>query len=114
MKVFKLISLALAIVVIASILTACDEKKFDQQMASQLQAVLEDAVESPETPFLGALLYVSSPELGTWSGVTGLGNIETEPKKANPINELWRNSLLGSCEVMCLSIPISRTAPYAD
>ncbi len=49
-----------------------------ESMTTQLQIVLEDAVNSPETVFPGALLYVSSPDLGTWSGVAGLGNIETE------------------------------------
>jgi D-alanyl-D-alanine carboxypeptidase len=61
--------------------TACaapPEKTLDDQLARQLQVVLEDAVESPETPFLGALLYVTSPELGTWSNATGLGNIEPD------------------------------------
>ncbi len=52
-------------------------KVFDEQLASQLQTVLENAVDSPETKFPGALLYVSSPELGTWIGAAGLGNIET-------------------------------------
>jgi D-alanyl-D-alanine carboxypeptidase len=52
-------------------------KSYDEQLASQLQAALEDAVESPEANFPGALLYVSSPELGTWTGAAGLGNIET-------------------------------------
>jgi D-alanyl-D-alanine carboxypeptidase len=47
-------------------------------MTTQLQMVLEDAVDSPETVFPGALLYVSSPEIGTWSGAAGLGNIEPE------------------------------------
>jgi len=49
-----------------------------ESMTTQLQIVLEDAVNSPETVFPGALLYVSSPDLGAWSGVAGLGNIETE------------------------------------
>ena len=58
----------LILIVIMSMVTACAspaEKAFDEQLASQLQAVLDDAVESPETPFPGALLYVTSPELGT-------------------------------------------------
>jgi hypothetical protein len=45
--------------------------------AELLQRVLEAAVESPETVFPGALMYVSSPELGTWTGAAGLGDIET-------------------------------------
>ena len=77
MKFLKWISLVLIIAVTASMVTACGEKEFDQQLASRLQAVLDDAVESPETMFPGALLRVSSPELGTWTGAAGLGNIET-------------------------------------
>jgi len=53
------------------------EKVFDMQLASQLQAALENAVENPEAKFPGVLLYVSSAELGTWTGAAGLGNIET-------------------------------------
>jgi len=50
----------------------------EESMTTQLQMVLEDAVDSPETVFPGAMIYVSSPEIGTWSGAAGLGNIETE------------------------------------
>lgn len=46
-------------------------------LASQLQSILEDIVASPETIFPGALLYVSTPDLGTLTGSAGLGNIET-------------------------------------
>ena len=46
-------------------------------LASQLQSILEDIVASPETIFPGALLYVSTPDLGTLTGAAGLGNIET-------------------------------------
>lgn len=88
MKAFRWISLVLVVVVIASIVTACSEKKFDQQLANQLEAVLEDAVESSETQFPGALLYVSSPELGTWSGAAGLGNIDTNT--AMRVNDKFR------------------------
>ena len=76
MKVFKLISLALLIVVLASMTVACGQKGFDEQLAGQLQASLEDAVQSQETVFPGALLRVSSPELGTWSGAAGLADVE--------------------------------------
>jgi D-alanyl-D-alanine carboxypeptidase len=54
------------------------EKAFDEQLASQLQTVLEDAVESPDTSYPGAVLHVSSPELGTWTGAAGLGEIDTD------------------------------------
>jgi CubicO group peptidase (beta-lactamase class C family) len=45
--------------------------------AELLQRALEAAVESPETVFPGALMYVNSPELGAWKGAAGLGDIET-------------------------------------
>ncbi len=48
-----------------------------ESMTTQLQGVLEDAVNSPETAFPGAMLYVKSPDLGTWTGAAGLSNIET-------------------------------------
>ena len=52
-------------------------KAFDEGLASQLQAALEAAVEDPKTSFPGAILYVSSPDLGTWIGTAGLGEVET-------------------------------------
>ncbi|MFC1951651.1 serine hydrolase domain-containing protein [Chloroflexota bacterium] len=77
MKVFKLIGLVLLIVVLASMTVACGEKEFDKQLANQLQAVLDDAVASPETISPGAFMRVSGPEFGVWTGAAGLGNIET-------------------------------------
>jgi len=53
------------------------DKEFDEELASQLQAALQYAVDSPETEYPGAVLHVSSPELGTWTGSAGLGEIET-------------------------------------
>lgn len=53
------------------------QKIIDQVLAGQLQTALDAAVGSPETNFPGAVLYVSSPELGTWTGAAGLGSIET-------------------------------------
>ena len=52
-------------------------KGFDEDIASQLQAALEDAVASPDTSYPGAVLHVSSPDLGTWTGAAGLGKVET-------------------------------------
>lgn len=46
-------------------------------LAGELQAALEDVVESRDATFPGALLYVSNPELGTWTLAAGLGDIET-------------------------------------
>ena len=77
MKAYRWISLILVVIVIASMVTACGEKVFDEELASQLQAALEDAVQSQETVWPGALLYLSSPDLGTWSGAAGLANVET-------------------------------------
>ena len=54
------------------------EEAFDEGLAGQLKAVLEAAVENPETSFPGAILYVSNPDLGTWIGATGLGEVETK------------------------------------
>jgi D-alanyl-D-alanine carboxypeptidase len=53
------------------------EEAFDEGLASQLQAALEAAVENPKTSFPGAILYVSSRDLGTWIGTAGLGEVET-------------------------------------
>ena len=39
-------------------------------------AVLEDAVESPETSYPGVVLHISGPSLGTWTGAAGLSNVE--------------------------------------
>ena len=64
--------------VVMSLLTPPDGNGTDQPVDVQLQAALDAAVQSPETNFPGAMLYVSSPELGTWTGVAGLGNIEMD------------------------------------
>jgi D-alanyl-D-alanine carboxypeptidase len=48
-----------------------------EALDEQLQAMLEAAVASPDTNWPGAVLHVSSPDLGTWTGAAGLGNIET-------------------------------------
>jgi D-alanyl-D-alanine carboxypeptidase len=64
------------------------DKEFDEELASQLQAALQDAVDSPETEYPGAVLHVSSPELGTWTGAAGLGEIETNT--AMRVNDRFR------------------------
>jgi hypothetical protein len=57
-----------------------------------LQVSLEDAVQSQETLWPGALLRVSSPALGTWSGAAGLADIEeATPMRAD--NQFRRGSL---------------------
>ena len=76
MKAYRWTTLILVLIVIASMVTACaapPEKELDPEMTNQLQAVLDDAVESSETQFPGALLYVNSPDLGTWSGARRFG-----------------------------------------
>jgi CubicO group peptidase (beta-lactamase class C family) len=45
--------------------------------AELLQRVLEAAVESPDTSYPGVVLHVSSPQLGSWTGAAGMGDIET-------------------------------------
>jgi len=52
-------------------------KTFDEQLASRLHAALEAAVASPDNNWPGAVLHVSSPELGTWTGSAGLGDPKT-------------------------------------
>jgi CubicO group peptidase (beta-lactamase class C family) len=79
MKAYRCIGLVLAIVLMASTLIACgtEKKVFDDDLASQLQEMLEAAVKSRATKYPGAVLHVSSPELGTWTGAAGLGEIAT-------------------------------------
>jgi D-alanyl-D-alanine carboxypeptidase len=60
-------------------LTACSaptEKALDRQLASKLQTALQEAVKNPDSRFPGALLYVSSPGIGTWAGAAGLSDVE--------------------------------------
>ena len=47
-------------------------------LAGELQSALEDVVESSKATFPGALLYVSNPELGTWTLSSGIGDVETD------------------------------------
>jgi D-alanyl-D-alanine carboxypeptidase len=79
MKAYRWVSLISAVILLTSIVTACAapaEKEFDEQLASQLQVSLEEAVQSQETVWPGALLRVNSPDLGTWSGAAGLADLE--------------------------------------
>jgi len=52
-------------------------KLLDPELGQKLQAALEAAVDSPDSNWPGALLYVTSPALGTWSGAAGLGEVAT-------------------------------------
>ena len=52
--------------------------------ADLLQGALEEDVASADTSYPGAVLHVSGPEFGTWTGAAGLGNVETDtPMKTN-------------------------------
>jgi D-alanyl-D-alanine carboxypeptidase len=51
-------------------------KLLDPALGQKLQAALEAAVASPDTKWPGAVLYVSAPGLGAWSGAAGLGELE--------------------------------------
>jgi D-alanyl-D-alanine carboxypeptidase len=53
-------------------------KLLDQALGQKLQAALDAAVASPDTKWPGAVLYVSAPGLGAWSGAAGLGEVETK------------------------------------
>jgi D-alanyl-D-alanine carboxypeptidase len=59
-------------------LAACggEERQVSDELDSQLQQILDSAVESPKTGFPGTALRVSQPELGTWSGAAGEANID--------------------------------------
>jgi D-alanyl-D-alanine carboxypeptidase len=71
-------SLGAAMVAVA-VLASCggeESKQVSDRLDSQLQQMLDSAVDSPETVFPGTALYVSQPELGTWAGAAGQGNID--------------------------------------
>ncbi len=75
------ISSYLIILIVVLGLTVCKaptEKAFDPEIADKLQAALQDAVKNPDTNFPGALLYISSPDIGTWAGAAGLSNIKMD------------------------------------
>jgi len=76
MKNVKIIYLTILLILV--VLLGGGLVQAQESVTTQLQSVLEDAVNSPETAFPGAMLHVSSPDLGIWSGAAGLGNIETE------------------------------------
>src|SRR5437762_2027588 len=50
-------------------------KLMDQELGEKLQAALEAAVASPDSIWPGAILHVSSPTLGEWSGAAGLSEV---------------------------------------
>jgi D-alanyl-D-alanine carboxypeptidase len=75
----KLALLALAAAIATAAVAACggkEERQVSNELATGLQQILDGAVGSPETAFPGTALYVSQPELGTWAGAAGEGNID--------------------------------------
>lgn len=97
---------------------------------NELQKALEVAVESPESEFPGALMYVSSPELGTWAGAAGLADIvagsSTQPDDrfragsilkpfvAVVILQLVEEGLLALDDPITTVLPESVTDKFAD
>jgi D-alanyl-D-alanine carboxypeptidase len=82
----KLLVLPLAAIIATATLAACggeETKRVSNDLDAQLQQILDGAVERPETVFPGTALYVSQPELGTWAGAAGEGNIDP----ATPMTE---------------------------
>jgi D-alanyl-D-alanine carboxypeptidase len=74
-----LVSLALAAVIAMMAIAACagdGTRRVSNELDTGLQRILDEAVASPETAFPGTALYVSQPELGTWAGAAGEGNID--------------------------------------
>lgn len=65
-----------------TVVTASAKHPMDQRLAGRLQAILVAAVENAETEFPGALLHISSRELGTWAGAAGLGDAEPDAPMA--------------------------------
>jgi D-alanyl-D-alanine carboxypeptidase len=53
-----------------------EQRQVSDELDSQLQQILDSAVESPKTGFPGTALRVSQPELGTWSGAAGEANLD--------------------------------------
>jgi D-alanyl-D-alanine carboxypeptidase len=71
--------LGAAMIAIAA-LAACGgegKKQVSDELDSQLQQILDSAVEDPKTGFPGTVLRVSQPALGTWSGAAGESNIDS-------------------------------------
>ena len=50
-------------------------RRFDPDLARELQRVLRDALRDPSSSAPGAILHVRSPRLGAWTGVVGRGRV---------------------------------------
>src|SRR5437762_1117940 len=76
-----------AALIASTVLAACggtEKKHVSDQLAGQLQQILDSAVANPKTVFPGTALYVSQPGLGTWAGAAGKGNIaQATPMRAD-------------------------------
>src|SRR5437773_3315053 len=84
------ILLALATMIATTLVAGCGGEKghhVSARLSAQLQQIVDGAVKSPTTVFPGTALYVSQPELGTWSGAAGEGNIDP----ATPIRRRTRS-----------------------
>jgi D-alanyl-D-alanine carboxypeptidase len=72
--------------IVTTLVAGCGGEKghhVSARLSAQLQQIVDGAVDSPTTVFPGTALYVSQPELGTWSGAAGEGNIDpATPMKA--------------------------------
>jgi D-alanyl-D-alanine carboxypeptidase len=71
--------LSLAAMIAAGVLAACggqETKQVSDELGTELQRILDSAVESPETVFPGTALYVSQPELGAWAGAAGERSVD--------------------------------------
>ena len=77
MKLMKQHLLYALVTLTCAATAGCGEPKqvSPEQVDARLHAVLQEAVDSPDTRFPGALLYVSSPRIGTWTGAAGLADI---------------------------------------
>ena len=70
---------AIAFIAAAAGLAGCggkSERHVSPRLGVRLQHVLDRAVASPRTGFPGTALYVSRPDLGTWSGAAGEADVE--------------------------------------
>jgi D-alanyl-D-alanine carboxypeptidase len=68
-----------AALVAMAVLASCgggEETRVSSELDTRLQQILDRAVDHPKAVFPGTALYVSRPELGTWAGAAGQGNID--------------------------------------
>ncbi len=78
-----------------SSLAAARRPRFDPVLARRLQRVLRDAVRDPATHFPGVILRVTSPTLGTWTGVAGFARV-APPALMSPVDRFRAGSIAKS------------------